>query len=65
MKVYYVGTDHWDYDEYDGFVVVTENENKALAMVKHQFSAYQQDTLEVEEIDLTTEQIILSSFNAG
>ena len=34
MKVYYVYVDKCDYDEYDGLVVVAENEDRVLEMVK-------------------------------
>lgn len=64
MKVYYVWADDWDYDDYDAFVVVAENEDRALAMVKNMFEKHQGE-IHVEEEDLTTEHVVLGSFNAG
>lgn len=65
MKVYYVGTDDWDYDEYDAFAVVAENEDRALEIAKKFFHKHQWDGIYIEEEDLTEEHIILESFNAG
>lgn len=64
MKVYYVYPDDYDYDDFDGFIVVAENEYRALAMVKDKFEKHQGE-IHVEEEDLTTEHIALGSFNAG
>ena len=65
MKVYYVGTDDWDYDEYDAFAVVAENEDRALEIAKKLFHEHQWDGIYIEEEDLTEEHIVLGSFNAG
>ena len=65
MKVYSVWTDKWDYDDYDAFVVVAENADRALEMVKQNFEEYQLPYVYVDEVDLTTEQVVLGSFNAG
>lgn len=64
MKVYYVYVDDWDYDEYDSCVVVAENEDNALAMVKDVFHKHQGE-IHVREEDLTDEHVLLMSFNAG
>lgn len=64
MKPYYVWADDWDYDDYDSFVVVAENEDRALEMVKGKFNKWQGE-IHVEEVDLITEGIVLGSFNAG
>lgn len=70
MKVYYVYVDKCDYDEYDGLVVVAENEDRVLEMVKggyfgKSYFAEWQGEIHIEEVDLTREHIILESFNAG
>lgn len=65
MKVYSIIADKWDYDMYDEFVVVAKNENSALEMVVEAFNEWQRDSLRVEEVDLTTEHMVLGSFNAG
>ena len=65
MKVYNVWTNKWDYDDYDAFVVVAENEDKALELVKNEFDEYQLPYINVDEVDLTTEQVVLGSYNAG
>lgn len=65
MNVYYVWTDKWDWDEYDGFVVVAKDENSALEMVIGSFNEWQRDSVNVEEVDLTSEHMVLGSYNAG
>lgn len=65
MKVYSVWTDKWDYDEYDEFVVVAKDEESALAMVIGSFHEWQRSSIHVEEVDLTTEHMVLGSYNAG
>ena len=65
MKVYSVIADKWDYDMYDEFVVVAKDEESALEMVIGSFDEWQRDSLHVEEVDLTTEHMVLGSFNAG
>lgn len=70
MKVYYVYVDDYSWDEYDAIVVVAENEDRALELAKHgnfeesYFNKWQGE-IHVEEVDLTTEHIILASYNAG
>ena len=65
MKVYLVCADKYTYDEYDGFVVVAKDEESALEMVIGNFNERQRDSIHVEEVDLTTEHVVLESFNAG
>lgn len=65
MKVYHVWTDNFDYDEYDSFVVVAKCELDALKMVDASFKLHQLPDVHVDEVDLTEEKVILSSFNAG
>lgn len=65
MKVYSVWTDKWDYDEYDEFIVVANNEDSALTMVIGSFEEYQRPYIHIKEVDLTTEHVVLGSFNAG
>jgi hypothetical protein len=70
MKVYLVYADDWDYDDYDSIVVVAENEDNALAMANSgyfndSFFKKHQGEIHVKEVDLTTEHIVLTSFNAG
>lgn len=65
MKVYSVWSDRWDYDEYDEFVVVAKDEESALAMVRGSFQEYQLLYIHIEEVDLTTEHVVLGSYNAG
>ena len=62
---YSVWTDKWDYDEFNGFVVVAKDEDNALEMVVGLFNEWQLDSVHVEEVDLTTEHVVLESFNAG
>lgn len=73
MKLYIVTAHDWDYDQFDCIVVLAESEERALeiANMKHKdyynqkYFADDQYPLTVEEVDMTKEQIILGSFNAG
>ena len=70
MKVYRVYADDYDYDEYDAIVVVAENEERALTMANSgnwgdSYFRKSQGAIHVKEVDLTTEHVILESFNAG
>ena len=70
MKVYYVYADRYDYDDFDGLVVVAEDKDRVLEMVKVgyfgkcYFKEWQGE-IHIEEVDLTKEYIVLESFNAG
>ena len=70
MKVYRVYVDKYWYDEFDTIVVVAESADRALEITKNgrsgcgYFKAHQGE-VHVEEVDLTTEHIVLESFNAG
>ena len=69
MKVYYVYPDRCDYDQFDGLVIVAENEERVLVMVENgYYYGYfnkNQGKIHIEEVDLTSEHIVLESFNAG
>ena len=55
----------------DGLVIVAENEDRALAMVNNGgwsgdgYFRKNQGEVHIKEVDLTTEHIVLESFNAG
>lgn len=64
MNIYLVSrTDDVDYDEYDSFVVVAENEDDALKLVKD--NLFKKETVKIEKIATDKEQVVLGSFNAG
>lgn len=67
MKIYHVYVGKCDYNTYDGLVVVAENENRALEMVKTGYYGKSyfydwQGEIYIEEVDLTKEHIVLRSF---
>lgn len=64
LKVYLVESENWGYDDYDSFVVIAENEQKAIELVKDSFKA-DQGILTTKEISLQEECVVLGSFNAG
>lgn len=70
MKVYYVYVNDWDYDDFDALVVVAENEDRALEIVNSgywdgcYFKEYQGE-IHIEEVDLTKEYVVITSYNAG
>lgn len=61
MKVYYVYSDNYDYEQYREFIVVAENEKKALELVRYKFED-DQGEIHTVEIDLTKEQILSEDF---
>lgn len=64
MNIYLVSrTDRVDYDEYDAFVVLAQDEREALSIAKK----LQHGTFEVKAVDLNDPipHVILGSFNAG
>lgn len=73
MKVYKVWVDCFYYDEYDSCVIVAENEDKVKEILKQPYGTYHnycefdsdQGEIHIKEVDLTKEDIICSSFNAG
>lgn len=70
MKVYYIYPDKYDYDEFDGIVVVAENEDRALVMIENGYFGQSyfkniQGKIHIEEVDLAKEHIVMESFNAG
>ena len=76
MKVYLAYVDQYDYDEYDGVVLVAENEDRALEIVKTGrycgqcfgrcgYFEKHQGEIHIEEVDLTEEGVVLESYNAG
>ena len=70
MNVYLVYPEHCDYDEFDGIVVTAENKDRALEMISkgyigESYFKEHQGEIYIKEIDLTKEQVILESFNAG
>lgn len=58
MRVYYVYVDSYNYDTYDGLVIVSENKEKALAKVKEEgyFKDFQGEVF-IEEVELFLEVI--------
>ena len=64
LKVYLVESEDWDYNNYDSFVVVAENEEKAIELVKDSFKE-DQGALTAKEVGLQEESVVLGSFNAG
>ena len=66
MKVFLVWVDKYDYDEYDGVVVVAGSKERALEIVNERHYFYEsQGEIFVTEVDTTTESVVLESFNAG
>ena len=70
MKVYLVYPDDFGYDQFDGLVVVAENEDRVLSIVNNGglfhggYFQKNQGEIHIEEVDLTTEHVVLESFNA-
>ena len=70
MKVYIVYPDRYGYDQYDGVVIVAENEMQVLEMLKDPpykdtYFESSQGEIHIEEVDLTKPSVVLDSYNAG
>lgn len=70
MRVYEVWADEYDYDDFMGLVVVAENKDKALDIVKSGYFGRcyfkeRQGKIHIEEVDLTTEGVVLESFKGA
>ena len=76
MKVFLVKAESYTYDDYDSVVLVAESKERALEMAKEStWKTYEKEKcfyfgerqypLTATEIDLTKEDSILGSFNAG
>lgn len=61
-KVYLVDCEDWGADEYDSFVVIADNEENAIELVKDKFNETQ-GKLFAHEILLNKEKILLGSFH--
>lgn len=66
MTVYCAWVDNYDYDTYNGIVVVAQNKKKALKLIKDKgyFKPFQGE-IHIDKVDLSCEHVILSSYNAG
>jgi len=71
MKIFKVDASGYTYDEYDSVVIVAASKEIALDIAIKGRDSYQfwfeesQYPLTVKEVDLTTEGMILASYNAG
>lgn len=67
MNIYHITLNNWDYDQYDSFVVIAEDEDHAKELIANIISIDQK----IEEISCigiansSISEIVLSSFNAG
>ena len=66
MKIFLVWVDKYDYDDYDGVVVVAESKERALEIVneRNYFNENQGEVF-ITEVNTTMEHVVLESFNAG
>ena len=70
MKVYVAYPEDFTWDDFNGLVIVAENEDRALEIVKNGYYGCcyfkeHQGEIYIEEVDLTEECIVLESFHAG
>lgn len=64
MKPYLITADDWGYDEYNSCLIVAETEERALEIARDKFFIDTQK-LKAEVVNLDSEKVIISSFNAG
>ena len=70
MNVYLITASFTDYDTYDAIAVTAESKERALEMVRAMgfpdpYFLEWQEPLKIRELDLSKEQVILESFQAG
>ncbi len=73
MNTYLITFKEYSYDQYDAFVVVAEDEEKAVAILQKRHSVDRKifglvdwsEGYTIEPVDTTTAGIVLGSFNAG
>lgn len=67
MKIYHIVFEDCDYDEYDSFVVIAEDEKQAMELIKDRSPAGC-DLESISDIGVshrTDSEVVLGSFNAG
>ena len=70
-KIFIVKPEKVDYDQYDGVVVLAENEEEALALGQEYFNTDGEDyvgqgKVSAKEVDLNgLSEVIFTSYNAG
>lgn len=67
MKIYHIVFDGCDYDEYDSFVVIAEDEKQAMELIKN-LSPVGYDVESISDIGVSNKsdsEVVLGSFNAG
>ena len=67
MNIYYIVFTWCDYDEYDSFVVIAEDEDKAVEMIKDNIP-YGESIKSISCIGVSNSSVsetVLGSFNAG
>jgi hypothetical protein len=70
MKLFLIYPDRYEYDCYDGVVIVADSPERALEIAKtgdagHSYFREFQGEIHVNEVDLCKEGVILESYNAG
>lgn len=72
MKIYLITLKECDYDQYDSFVVIAEDKDRAWKLIRIEHSQdsniYTENIEEIREIGISNtvkEEIVLGSFNAG
>ena len=68
MKVFLVNLDNVDYDCFEGFVVVAENEKEVWEHINKKYTLEKDQHATIEEVDpskITKPTVILESFCAG
>jgi hypothetical protein len=73
MKIYKITFNEWQYNHYDSFVVVAENEARVVELIKEKKDCGEDDCYggvvwsegyTIEEVPTDKEGVILGSFNA-
>ena len=73
MKIYFVCTTEWDYDEYDSFVIVAKTKKDAMNLVMGTLYNQKNSFRNIDDYEVLgnytgkrkDEHIVLASFNAG
>lgn len=67
MNIYHIKFDKWDYDEYDSFVVIAEDELGAVFLIAADIPVHSivENVVLLGVSNENSERVVLGSFNRG
>lgn len=65
MNLYHVWTSIWRWGDYNAFVIVAKDKERALEIAKRNLGENQWAGIHIEEVDLNKEHIVFESIQEG